>query len=612
MLEEEEEYDSTWVESEEESGRPPSPARCPEPQEKGGSALEKAEDRQKPRSESSMWKKNRDYDKPRRRSKRAAMDLQRYRHHYPDLKDNAEHNSNVNFMFYMNKTCSQPNGCKILEMLTKWKGKYEHLERNHSYIQWLFPLREPGMNWWAKELTVQEIKSFRQSDVAKVRLIEAYKMMLDFYGIKLVNEQTGEVKRAHHWKQRFHNLNIHSHNNLRITRILKCLGELGFEHYQTPLVRFFLVETLINKQLPQVKDSVLDYFLYTIRNKSERRKLILFAQQYYQPLSEFVWGPPKGTEHRFSHICEELKKEMVEQQGEECSDEDMLTKATDVPSEADKEQTLKKRPSCPDSSKESAAFIKDTEQRSENLVTPGTLDTASSQEHCNAEEKVSCDGKPPVPENIERQTEDQEEDIAKGSEPIAPLKDSETSLRQKSEDNLSLSVTQVTVSETGCQQGMKSEDKVTSSGEPNLMTVEENKTTTQGHVRKDTTGLTDGIAEAEPAVAEDDKCATEGSKTGNIATGAMDERAEPGPGPNITGEERPTEEDTKRNTGTMDQNTFSESAGDEVDKQSVPESGTPSSAKNDSDSGEEMEIQEARPTDECQGEKDIEMKENDN
>lgn len=81
------------------------------------------------------------------------------------------------------------------------------------------------------------------------------------------------------------------HNNLRITRILKSLGELGFEHYQAPLVQFFLEETLVKKNLSSVKRSVLDYFLFAVRNKRKRRDLISYAFQHFEPKDKFVWCP---------------------------------------------------------------------------------------------------------------------------------------------------------------------------------------------------------------------------------------------------------------------------------------------------------------------------------
>uniref|UniRef100_A0A669DD62 Opioid growth factor receptor-like protein 1 n=1 Tax=Oreochromis niloticus TaxID=8128 RepID=A0A669DD62_ORENI len=164
------------------------------------------------------------------------------------------------------------------------------LEYVHTYIQWLFPLQEPGVNYEASTLTKEEITV---NLIAKENLLKSYKLMLDFYGIVLCDEKTGEVRRAEHWEERFHNLNSHTHNNLRITRILKCLGTLGYPHYQVPLVHFFLEETLVNGQLPNIRDSVLSYFLFAVLDKTQRRNLIKYAYLNYEPKDEFVWCPKK-------------------------------------------------------------------------------------------------------------------------------------------------------------------------------------------------------------------------------------------------------------------------------------------------------------------------------
>lgn len=144
--------------------------------------------------------------------------------------------------------------------------------------------------------------------------------MLDFYGIELCNDHTGEVSKARNWRERFDNLNwylrifrqssythrsnqlifsffssstSHTHNNLRITRIIKCLGILGFRHFQAPLVKFFLEETLVHKQLPNVKESVLNYFMFAVLEREKRRSLINYAYSHYYPKEEFVWCPKK-------------------------------------------------------------------------------------------------------------------------------------------------------------------------------------------------------------------------------------------------------------------------------------------------------------------------------
>ncbi|XP_013000021.2 opioid growth factor receptor isoform X1 [Cavia porcellus] len=225
------------------------------------------------------------------RNWRAMQDMRRYRHHYPDLVERESNGDMPNLSFYKNEIRFLPNGCFVEDILQNWKDKYELLEDNHSYIQWLFPLREPGVNWHAKPLTLKEVEAFKSSEEVRERLIRAYELMLGFYGIQLEDRDTGAVRRAQNYHKRFQNLNWRSHNNLRITRILKSLGELGLEHYQAPLARFFLEETLVRCELPGVRQSALDYFLFAVRCRHQRRELVHFAWQHFQPRCKFVWGP---------------------------------------------------------------------------------------------------------------------------------------------------------------------------------------------------------------------------------------------------------------------------------------------------------------------------------
>ncbi|XP_027501558.1 opioid growth factor receptor isoform X1 [Corapipo altera] len=261
-----------------------------------------------------------------RRSCLAAKDLQRYRHHYPGLKEseNEDEEEMWNLSFYKNEISFMPQGMPIEDLLSRWWDDYETLEYNHSYIQWLFPLREHGMNWRARPLTCQEIQAFKRSKEVMERFVRAYELMLRFYGIILVNKETGELKRAENWADRFENLNRWDHNNLRITRILKCLGEMGYERHQVHLVKFFLTETLVKGTLPKVKRSALDYFLFTIRSKRRRRELIHYAWQHFKPQEDFVWGPKeKLQKYRPRSAKPQLHQKAEDRQetpGKKCGD----------------------------------------------------------------------------------------------------------------------------------------------------------------------------------------------------------------------------------------------------------------------------------------------------
>ncbi|XP_068118956.1 opioid growth factor receptor-like protein 1 [Hyperolius riggenbachi] len=285
-------YDSTW---EEEDGEEPRGKKEPEAR--------------------------RQYKVPGRWWNRAARDLQNYRHgyeqdsNYQQYSCRSEHTPNLDF--YQNKKRFEPSGVYIDDVLKDWKDDYVMLERNHCYIQWLFPLRECGMNSYAKPLTRKEIQMMKREEQVQRRFLAAYNLMLGFYGIELVDEETGRVTRAAEWEDRFKNLNYHSHNNLRITRILKCLGELGYERFQAPLVRFFLEETLCHGRLHNVRRSALDYFMFTVKDKNERKKLVHFAWENYKPQEKFIWGPveklrkykPPPENKQEAKVCHSEKKE---------------------------------------------------------------------------------------------------------------------------------------------------------------------------------------------------------------------------------------------------------------------------------------------------------------
>ncbi|XP_040048453.2 uncharacterized protein LOC120828863 [Gasterosteus aculeatus] len=297
------------------------------------------------------------------RNMRAAKDMQTYRRGYPNLTDDecSEDKMN-NLQFYLNNFPSAPDDIYIESFLKEWKNDYKRLERVHSYIQWLFPLREPGVNYMASELTKKEIEAFKKNEDAKKRLVESYELMLGFYGMRLVNKETGEVKRADNWKERFGNLERNMHNNLRITRILKSLGELGFEHYQAPLVRFFLEETLVKKTLSSVKRSVLDYFLFAVLDKQKRQELLRFAYSHFEPKDKFVWCPRKvqkqfrkaekradgdGKDDACSRSRSKDGEAVVQQKEDGMDDVPRAQKGTDKTASKDKNKVSEASPETP-------------------------------------------------------------------------------------------------------------------------------------------------------------------------------------------------------------------------------------------------------------------------
>lgn len=82
------------------------------------------------------------------------------------------------------------------------------------------------MNGQAQPLTKNEAEIFRNTPDIKGRIIKSYKLMLDFYGLVLIDEQKGQVARnPETYRQRYAHLNSSFHNYLRITRIMKYVAD---------------------------------------------------------------------------------------------------------------------------------------------------------------------------------------------------------------------------------------------------------------------------------------------------------------------------------------------------------------------------------------------------
>lgn len=64
-----------------------------------------------------------------------------------------------------------------------------------------------------------------------------------------------------------------SHNYLRITRILKSLGELGYEHLKKPFLLFLMEEAADKRTLTRTVRSLRNYWIGTIKDDGDRAEL---------------------------------------------------------------------------------------------------------------------------------------------------------------------------------------------------------------------------------------------------------------------------------------------------------------------------------------------------
>lgn len=112
------------------------------------------------------------------------------------------------------------------------------LERNHDYIQWLFPLPErSGANPEAPTLSPDDMRAFAENDELRDNLLESLAVMLRFYGLEQVEGPAGlQIRRAPTFEMRSAVwLTLFNHNFLRLSRILRCLHLLGCDRHAAAL-----------------------------------------------------------------------------------------------------------------------------------------------------------------------------------------------------------------------------------------------------------------------------------------------------------------------------------------------------------------------------------------
>ncbi|KAG8977029.1 hypothetical protein FRC05_002549 [Tulasnella sp. 425] len=299
---------------------------------------------------------------------RPARDIDTFLEGYPDLPSAGEEDRSWdrNLRFYLGEERCEPDDMLIDEIHEEWVTDYDTLEYNHGYIQWLFPIREHGMNFEAQPLQLHEIRAMKSNQDVMRRILHSYKMMLGFYGMRLMDEKTGLLRRSSEYKSRYKNLMYAPHNNLRITRIFKCLSELGLEYLSAGLILHVLNEQTEYGHLRTrtLMDSMDRYWVNCIRNEHERGWLnglvervrsrqLDFDREDYERVIEirktkgrFAWHADSGEPGQTEGADEEEEEE------EEAEVEEMTVELPPGPSDARKRSRDR---DCPPGTGETAA-----------------------------------------------------------------------------------------------------------------------------------------------------------------------------------------------------------------------------------------------------------------
>jgi len=232
--------------------------------------------------------------------------------------------SRKNYDFYSMRCKGKPLD-NIDSVHERYFANYDFLEENNNYMEWLFPIYgSAGINPNTKPLSMQEAELFKKNIQASIRLVRSYKLLLNFFGMKLANDLTGEITREEDvWQARYCHINTRTNNNIKITRMLKSLGQLGFERYQKMFVQHLKAEIEEHGLLKNCRDNFKNYWSTYLKLGDDLKNESVFfqhAQTQTEQYRSYV-----QAEERFLEQNKQKLKEIYDAQNQKTNTDQLYS-----------------------------------------------------------------------------------------------------------------------------------------------------------------------------------------------------------------------------------------------------------------------------------------------
>lgn len=232
--------------------------------------------------------------------------------------------SKKNYDFYSMRCKGKPLD-NIDSVHEKYFAQYDFLEENNNYMEWLFPIYgSAGINPYTKPLSMPEAELFKKNIQASCRLVRSYKLMLNFFGMKLANDLTGEVTREQDiWQARYCHINTRTNNNIKITRMLKSLGQLGFERYQKMFVQHLKTEIEEHGLLKNCRDNLKNYWSTYLKLGDDYKNESVFFQHAHDQSEQYRTFVQ--AEERFMESNKQKIKEIYDAQNQKTNTDQLYS-----------------------------------------------------------------------------------------------------------------------------------------------------------------------------------------------------------------------------------------------------------------------------------------------
>jgi len=181
------------------------------------------------------------------------------------------------------------------------KKSDEWLESTHDYIQWLFPLTEKsGANPTAPLIDVNLVSLFRFNTKAQNNYLLGLDRMLSFYGLE---RHEGTITKSENWKfRKGYWFVTPTHNDLRITRMLKSMSILGFNDLACSLLDELL--QLSNEPDCGFSSDAVEYWKLAVQAKWIPKEYPLNVPEYSEASKEDLQRNISALWNRVKRISE--------------------------------------------------------------------------------------------------------------------------------------------------------------------------------------------------------------------------------------------------------------------------------------------------------------------
>lgn len=157
----------------------------------------------------------------------------------------------------------QGPGSYTLEEVLRWN--HGRLERQHNYIQWLFPTDEASkFNAEAPLLTPELCEAARNDEVVVGNVSRSLDVFLCFLGLELLTGPKVSVRKRATFKERAEvcwrvNCACGNHNWLRLARVLKSLRLLGLASEMNALLDC-LTKMWVRREIPAMAEAAVKHW----------------------------------------------------------------------------------------------------------------------------------------------------------------------------------------------------------------------------------------------------------------------------------------------------------------------------------------------------------------